>query len=123
MPGYMDWRIEELLDRIQCHYADADLTLQALSSQLSTSPNHLSRLFVRAVGRGFHSTLVLARLQRASELLLDPHLSIKQISHSVGFRDATALFRAFQHHFHTTPGEYRKDRHLERIGNAINSRV
>lgn len=49
-----------------------------------------------------------ARLKRASQLLLNSEMSVKEIRVAVGMPDATAFHRHFRDRFGMTPKEYRK---------------
>jgi AraC-like DNA-binding protein len=73
-----------------------------------TSPGHLARLFRAKYGVGFTAYLQQLRLRKAVELLTRSRLSIAQIAHQVGYRDASRFSQHFRRQFDMTPRECRK---------------
>jgi AraC family transcriptional regulator len=74
------------------------------------SPFHFSRVFKRATGHSPHNFLMRKRVERASELLAETDMPIKEIAHAVGYRTQTHFTSVFRRLAGMSPGRYRKDR-------------
>lgn len=53
------------------------------------------------------ATICRVRMERACELLERTHYTIDAVAHSVGYASPRAFFRAFELHYHMTPGKWR----------------
>lgn len=93
-------------------HLDRDITLLQVADGLHYSPNYLSTLFKRVIGKGFQEYLTECRLKRARHLLKDPTLRVYEICRDVGYTNAKAFSVAFRRAYGITPTEYR---------NSINS--
>lgn len=84
-----------------------DLTLDAVSRELSMSASSVRRMLQRETGKSFQHCLVTLRMERACTLLRESELSINEVAYSSGFHDALYFRRAFKKSFGLTPSEYR----------------
>ena len=48
------------------------------------------------------------RLQRAAYLLSNSYLSVKEITHAIGYEHTSSFVRAFERRFAQAPARYRK---------------
>ncbi|KJZ49448.1 AraC family transcriptional regulator [Pseudomonas fluorescens] len=62
---------------------------------------------LQAEGTGFHQLLDGTRRELASQYLVQPNLTLQEISYLLGFAAPSNFFRAFRRWFNTTPNEYR----------------
>lgn len=62
---------------------------------------------LQAEGTGFHQLLDGTRRELASQYLVQPKLTLQEISYLLGFAAPSNFFRAFRRWFNTTPNEYR----------------
>ncbi|MBK5354579.1 AraC family transcriptional regulator [Pseudomonas sp. TH41] len=62
---------------------------------------------LQAEGTGFHQLLDGTRRELASQYLIQPELTLQEISYLLGFAAPSNFFRAFRRWFNTTPNEYR----------------
>ncbi len=83
------------------------MRLQDLVRLSGLSRAQLLRRFTRAVGCSPMAYRARLRLQRARELLLRSHLSIKEIAASVGFDDSCYFSRWFRAADGAAPGRWR----------------
>jgi AraC-like DNA-binding protein len=81
-------------------------TLQELGRQVGINTNKLSRGFRQLFGTTVHALLRQERLNRARMLLEEDRLSITEISHQLGFSDASHFVREFSRQYGTTPGRF-----------------
>jgi AraC-like DNA-binding protein len=84
------------------------LTIRALAAEFRLSPSYLQRLFKQETGICMGEWLSEMRLQRAAYLLSNSYLSVKEITHAVGYEHTSSFIRAFERRFHRAPARYRK---------------
>ncbi|MBO5069534.1 MAG: helix-turn-helix transcriptional regulator, partial [Roseburia sp.] len=91
-----DPRGRELVDYIDSHYCDPDISLKTLADQWNLSVPTVSRLCREAAGTSFLAYLTALRLQKAKELLLESKDSPAKIAPAVGYTSEYSFRRAFQ---------------------------
>jgi AraC-like DNA-binding protein len=80
-----------------------------LAAEFHLSPSYLQRLFKHQTGVCMGEWLTEQRLQRAAYLLSTGYLSIKEITHTVGYEHTSSFVRAFERRFQQAPARYRKE--------------
>jgi len=84
--------------------------IRDLAAEFRLSPAYLQRLFKQETGICMGEWLHEQRLQRAAYLLSSSYLSIKEITHAVGYEHTSSFIRAFERRFTQAPARYRKQR-------------
>lgn len=102
----LDW--QDIIQYINEHYTDVNITLDALADHFHTKANYLSTLIKTNLGIGFKDYIVQLRVEQAKKLLLETDQNMQQIYESVGFTSKQSFFRMFKNTVGLTPGEYRK---------------
>jgi AraC-like DNA-binding protein len=82
-------------------------TSRDLAARVRLTPSALRRLFKHETGVRFGEWITERRLQRAAYLLADSFLSIKEITHAVGYEHPSSFIRAFERRFTLPPTSYR----------------
>jgi AraC-like DNA-binding protein len=82
--------------------------IRELAAEFRLSPSYLQRLFKHETGICMGEWLSEQRLQRAAYLLSNSYLSIKEITHAVGYEHTSSFIRAFERRFLQAPARYRK---------------
>ena len=98
----------EVLNYIEEHYSDYNLTLASLSDKLNLTGAYLSGLFKKQFGTNFSAYLEQVRIGHAVELLEKQNLSIEEIAQSVGYGNADSFRRAFKRAKGVSPRQYRE---------------
>jgi len=97
-----------------CNYINEhcteDLTLDKIASIAGFSKYHFSRLFKQFTGVSFYKYLNQKRIACAQKLLLNPDMSITEITFQSGFTSLSAFIRMFKIFNRCTPSEYRQMR-------------
>jgi len=88
--------------------AGTTFAIRELAAELHLSPAYLQRLFKHETGICMGEWLSEQRLQRAAYLLSNSYLSIKEITHAVGYEHTSSFVRAFERRFQQAPARYRK---------------
>ncbi|MCW2381055.1 MULTISPECIES: helix-turn-helix domain-containing protein [unclassified Sphingobium] len=109
MPDPRESRRRAILEYVDRHLADADLSIARIARDFSMSSRSIHKLF-----EGEAYTIARAiwdrRLERCREEMVDPALarrSITEIAHLWGFSDSQHFSRAFKQRFGLTPRDYR----------------
>src|SRR6202000_454228 len=95
-------RIVEMVER------GTTFAIRDLAAEFHLSPAYLQRLFKHETGICMGEWLSEQRLQRAAYLLSNSYLSIKEITHAVGYEHTSSFIRAFERRFARAPARYRK---------------
>ncbi|WP_410512270.1 response regulator [Paenibacillus sp. BR2-3] len=98
--------ISEVKDYMDKHFLEP-ITLETVANKFYISKEHLSRAFKTAAGENLTEYIIRKRMERARELLLQPHISIKEAALMTGYTELAYFHRVFKKHFGRTPGEMR----------------
>jgi AraC-like DNA-binding protein len=101
----LEARVRKILEMAE---SGVPYTIRDLAAQFSLSPSHLQRLFKRQTGVCLGEWLNEQRLQKAARLLTNSYLSIKEITHTVGYEHPSSFIRAFERRFAHAPKRYRE---------------
>jgi AraC-like DNA-binding protein len=98
-------RVRKILERAE---SGEPLNIRDLAVEFHLSPAYLQKLFKHETGVRMGEWLNEQRLQRAVLLLESSYLSIKEITHTVGYEHPSSFVRAFERRFTQPPARYRK---------------
>ena len=96
----------EVCNHIHEHCTE-DLTLDDAAALAGFSKYHFTRLFKRFTGVSFYKYLNKTRIEYAEKLLVDPGISITEVSLQSGFSSLSAFIRMFKLIKDCTPTEFR----------------
>jgi two-component system response regulator YesN len=105
--------VEKAVYYIHQHY-DKDITLKEISEYVQLSPNYLSLLFKKSMGRNLTEYLTDYRMEKAKDLLLNTTLKTYEIAENVGVTDSAYFSRIFKKIAGISPLEFRKKKVLYR---------
>ncbi len=88
--------------------AAAEITLDDLAGAACVTPEHLCRVFQKAIDRSPMECVRLARLDRAAVLLSRSNYAVGQIAEMCGFASQFHFARRFKEAFNVTPTALRK---------------
>lgn len=100
-----DLRIRKVLSRID---QDPAVNVQSLARLVKLSSSRLGHLFKADTGMELRHFLVESRLEKATELLRNTDMQIKEISHTVGYQHVPSFDRVFRKRFSISPAGYRR---------------
>jgi AraC-like DNA-binding protein len=89
-------------------------TIQDLAAEFKLSASHLQHLFKARTGSRLGRKIAEKRLQKASLLLLESNMSVKEIAFAVGYKHPSSFVRAFARRFQQAPGDFRQEMLIER---------
>lgn len=97
--------IQDVAKYISSNYA-TDLSLAALASHFSITPNHLSKQFKKVTGVGLNDYINITRISAAEKFLINTDMSITEISSQCGFNDSNYFAAVFKKIKGITPKKY-----------------
>lgn len=101
----LERRVLKILEMVE---RGATFAIRDLAAEFHLSPAYLQRLFKHETGVCMGEWLSEQRLQRAAFLLSNSYLSVKEITHVVGYEHTSSFVRAFERRFQQAPARYRK---------------
>jgi AraC-like DNA-binding protein len=111
----LERRVLKILEMVETGTA---FTIGDLAAEFRLSPAYLQRLFKSETGICMGEWLSEQRLQRAAYLLSNSFLSIKEITHAIGYEHTSSFVRAFERRFLQAPARYRKQNEGNGAGDA-----
>ena len=99
--------VEEMAKYIQNNYKK-NLTLDEIASYVYLSTSYASRVFKKVKGISIVEYLSQVRIEKAKQLLENPHYQIEEIAENVGYTDAGYFTKVFRKHEGVTPSQYRQ---------------
>lgn len=102
-------RVKQALVLLEQQCKDDHLSLKSLADGVGLSPCYLSRILILHTGQHFREHLRAVRIARASDLLRDPRLSVKEVAWKVGYAQVSTFYRDFRARYGRTPVQFRFD--------------
>jgi AraC-like DNA-binding protein/ligand-binding sensor protein len=97
------------------------IDLAKVAQAMHVSTFYFCKMFKKATGLTFTEYLSRVRVEKAKNLLLNPHLRISEIAYDVGFQSLTQFNRTFKRVFGQSPTEFRaRLSSRKRAGKAAN---
>ena len=97
-------RAKQFIDE---HKAD-DLSLGRVAEAVHTSTFYFCKMFKKATGLHFTEYLSRVRIEKAKNLLLNPHVRVSEVAYEVGFQSLTHFNRIFKKTTGKSPSDYRR---------------
>jgi AraC family transcriptional regulator len=103
-----NWRLQRVDSYVKSRLSES-ITLLDMANAAGLSPMHFAAQFRAATGYRPHQYLLLCRLERAKELMVDPSRSMLDIALDVGFHTQAHFTTVFKRLTGKTPGVWRDD--------------
>ena len=85
-----------------------EITLSSIADKVGKSSQQLSYEIKTHLGKNFSSLCRDIRMEKATQLLKNPDLTMDNIVDFIGYTDISHFYKDFKKRFGITPGEYRK---------------
>jgi AraC family transcriptional regulator len=105
--GLAPWQLRRAYDFIDANISN-DPSISEVADQCGLSSSYFSRAFKRESGFSPHQWLMKRRVERAKELLRQPHLHLAEIAQTCGFVDQSHFARVFSKKEGFSPGRWRR---------------
>lgn len=115
--NYMKKGADNIIERsilIMKQHLHTQLTLADLARETQLSASYLSALFKEKTRYSPIQLFTSLKIQKASQLLKESKLSIKQIAQDMGYTDQYSFSRSFKLVMGTSPKQFREERYLRR---------
>ncbi len=99
--------IQRTLQYIQMHFRE-NLTVSFLANYVGLTPNYLSSMFHKTVGKTLNEYLTGIRLDVSTKLLIFTDLPITQICYDCGFGSLSNFMRTFKKQYGMSPNQFRQ---------------
>jgi two-component system, response regulator YesN len=99
--------VEQVKSYIKEHYA-AKICLQELADNVNMSRTYLSNMFRKETGLTIWNYLVIVRMDKARDMLLNTSLRSYEIANKVGYENSIHFSQLFKMHYGLNPMEYKK---------------
>ena len=97
--------VQQVLEYIEKHY-EKRLSLQFLAKYVNLSPSYLTRVFKKETGQTISDYINEYKINKATDLLADNSMLIKEVAHSVGIVDQFYFSKLFKKYKGETPSQY-----------------
>jgi AraC-like DNA-binding protein len=114
----LEGRVQKIVELVGC---GAAYTIRDLARPFRLSTSYLQRLFKQETGVRLGEWLTEQRLQRAAHLLQHSYLSVKEITHTVGYEHVSSFTRAFERRYGDAPTLYRKQGWGHSVPNIVDA--
>lgn len=98
---------ELIVDYIDNHYKDPDISLGKVADVFSYTEKYVSHIFKKNMNTGFSAYLNKLRIQYALELMENTRMSVSEIAGLCGFSDALYFSKVFKKNIGMSPSDYR----------------
>ena len=83
------------------------IDLNTVAAEIATSRRQLQRAFAEVGDTSFRSYLASVRMRRALELLRAGGMPVRQVAHSVGYRQPAQFAKTFRRHHGAPPSSFK----------------
>ena len=94
---------------VERNYRNPDFNVQKVADHVKIDRTYLYRLFKAETGMSVIDYINNCRISKASVLLIDESISIKDVAYSVGFTDQMYFSKVFKRLKGKTPTEFRRE--------------
>lgn len=101
-------RVKDALEFINIHLCDG-IQVNDLCFELGVSRSTLHNLFIEQLGVSPGDEIKRLQMEKAKNMLLNPHLMIETVAINCGFSSNKSLSKAFNRVFGMSPSQYRKE--------------
>ncbi len=93
------------------------IDLAKVARAMHVSTFYFCKMFKKSTGVTFTEYLSRVRVEKAKNLLLNPHLRVSEIAYDVGFQSLTHFNRVFRQVVGQSPSEYRESKSVRQLLN------
>lgn len=101
---------QNLIDYLQLHLRDEDLSLSKLADAFQLSESSISRRIKQITDYNFLDYVNRKRIEYACRLLTETDMSVNDISRDSGYENDITFRRLFKKYMGVTPGDYRRQK-------------
>lgn len=103
-----DMIIESILNYIDEHYRDSNLSIDMIAGEVNRSANYTRRIFKQSRGISISEYISNKRFDEVCRLLIETNTPAQEIGKQLGLNSGSYFYTAFKKHTGYTPDQYRK---------------
>jgi len=107
--GSIEANLQKILSYLEIHYCDAELSLESLARAVNFSVSYICGLLKKKKDTTFIKLVTALRMEKAKELLKNPHHMIIDVAECLGYNDPYYFSHCFKKYTGVSPTEYRKN--------------
>lgn len=97
---------KQIIEYIETHCTDYNLTLDILSHELGISVPYLCMVIKQEIGMSYKEYLTKLRIEEAKKLLMEEYISVSDVCQRVGYINVSYFIKIFQKYTGVTPTRY-----------------
>jgi AraC-like DNA-binding protein len=105
----LDQRFVSILEYIESHLTDTDLSLDNISNHFHLNKYYFSHYFKGNMNLPFYRYVSLKRLARAVTMIKQNQDSIEEVATKCGFTDYSSFYRLFKKEYNLSPKNLQKE--------------
>lgn len=105
---YTDIMVQTAKKQMEEEYADPELSVSQIATEIGVTPNYLSRIFKNIIGETCIDFLTRLRMEGAKELLIHSGKKSYEVAEEVGYKNPNYFSALFKKYTGYTPKEYRE---------------
>ena len=109
VPKKMNKTARQVVEYVQEHFAEYDLSLDNVASKFELNPTYMSRIIKQELGMGYKDFLMELRMNKAKEMLLEPSVNVSDVCMQVGYANPSHFIKLFSKYTGMTPAKYREE--------------
>lgn len=104
--GNNDALMDKIMQAVNQHLADSDLTIERITQEVGISRTQLHRKMKEITGLSATEFIRNQRIEQAARLIREQQINITQVAYSVGFNNQAHFSTVFKRYFGLTPTQY-----------------
>jgi AraC-like DNA-binding protein len=105
----LDQRFISILEYIESHLTEPDLSLERISEHFHLNKYYFSHYFKKNMNLPFYRYVSLKRLSFAVTMIKQNQLSMEKIALNCGFPDYSSFYRLFKKEYSLSPKKFQKE--------------
>ena len=103
--------LERVMNTVNKHMNNSDLSVDMIASEVGISRVHLHRKMKELTGQTPHDFIRNIRLKQAASLLANQNMNITEVVYACGFSNAASFSTMFKNVYGMSPRDYMKEHH------------
>ena len=104
----------KVVEYIETHCTDYELSLDLLGEKFQLTTNYLSRIVKQITGTSYKEFVTGLRMEEAKKMLRNEEISIADVCQKTGYNNVSHFIKIFQKYTDMTPAKYREESKLEK---------
>lgn len=104
-----DELITKVIEMINSHYSDNNLSMDSIADAMGISPSYLGKLFKKFTSDTLSDYIMQTRLEASKQMLASTDYSVDKITEKIGLSYSNYFYKIFKKTYGITPNEYKQN--------------